>query len=217
MAHPDEYDVVVLGSGAGGKLLSWALASQGRRTAVIERRYVGGACPNIACLPSKNIIHGAKVAHYVRMSAVFGVSRGDWKVEMAVVRDRKRKLVDGLVEMHLAKYRESGAELFMGSGRFVAPRTIEVTLNEGGTRTLRGKTVVINTGSRARLDDTPGLAESGPLTHVEALELDRLPEHLIILGGGYVGLELSQAFRRFGSRVTVVERNAALIHREDPD
>jgi pyruvate/2-oxoglutarate dehydrogenase complex dihydrolipoamide dehydrogenase (E3) component len=104
----------------------------------------------------------------------------------------------------------------MGHGCFVGPRTIEVALNAGGTRTLRGQTVVIDTGSRARLDDTPGLAESRPLTHVEALELDCLPE-LIVLGGGYVGLELAQAFQRFGSRVTVVERNGALIHREDPD
>src|SRR4051812_49141293 len=217
MAHPEDYDVVVLGSGAPGKLVAWALASRGQRVAVVERRYVGGACPNIACLPSKNVIHGAKVADLVRRSAEFGISRGEWKVDMAAVRDRKRKMVDGLVEMHLAKYRESGAELVMGSGRFVAPRTVEVALNDGGTRTLRGRNVVINTGSRARLDDTPGLAESGPLTHVEALELDRLPEHLLVLGGGYVGLELAQAFRRFGSRVTVVERNAALIHREDED
>ena len=95
----------------------------------------------------------------------------------------------------------------MGHGRFVAPKTIEVALNAGGTRTLRGQTVIIDTGSRARIDDTPGLAESRPLTHVEALDLDHLPEHLIVLGGGYVGLELAQAFRRFGSRVTVVERN----------
>src|SRR3954464_15445857 len=217
MANPDEYDVVVLGSGAPGKLLAWALASQGRRTAVIERRYVGGSCPNIACLPSKNVIHGARVADLVRRSAEFGISHDGWKVDMAAVRDRKRRMVDGLVEMHLAKYRESGAELVMGSGRFVAPRTIEVGLNAGGSRTLRGRTVVINTGSRARLDDTPGLAASDPLTHVEALDLDRLPEHLIVLGGGCVGLELAQAFRRFGSRVTVVERNNALIHREDED
>ena len=139
---------------------------------------MGGSCPNIACLPSKNVIHGAKVASYFRRGAEFGISGGEWKVDMAAVRDRKRKMVDGLVEMHLEKYRGSGAELVMGSGRFVAPKTIEVTLNDGGTRTLRGRNVVINTGSRARLDDTPGLAESGPLTHVEALELDRLPEHL---------------------------------------
>ena len=217
MSHPEEYDVVVLGSGAAGKLLAWTLASQGKRLAVIERRYVGGSCPNIACLPSKNVIHGAKVASYFRRGAEFGIASGDWKVEMAAVRDRKRKMVDGLVAIHLEKYRESGAELVMGNGRFVAPKTIEVALNAGGIRTLRGKTVVIDTGSRARIDDTPGLAESRPLTHVEALELDHLPEHLIVLGGGYVGLELAQAFRRFGSRVTVVERNGSLIHREDPD
>jgi pyruvate/2-oxoglutarate dehydrogenase complex dihydrolipoamide dehydrogenase (E3) component len=217
MSQPEEYDVVVLGSGAGGKLLSWALASQGRRTAVIERRYVGGSCPNIACLPSKNVIHGAKVASFFRRGAEFGIANGDWKVDMATVRDRKRKMVDGLVALHLEKYRESGAELVMGHGRFVAPRTIEVALNAGGARTLRGQTVIIDTGSRARIDDTSGLAEARPLTHVEALDLGQLPGHLIVLGGGYVGLELAQAFRRFGSRVTVVERNGALIHREDPD
>jgi pyruvate/2-oxoglutarate dehydrogenase complex dihydrolipoamide dehydrogenase (E3) component len=217
MSKPEDYEVVVLGSGAPGKLIAWTLASRGQRVAVVERRYVGGSCPNIACLPSKNVIQGAKVAHYVRTSAEYGISHDGWKVNMTAVRERKRKMVDGLVEMHLEKYRGSGAELVMGSGRFVAPRTIEITLNDGGTRTLRGQNVVINTGSRARLDDTPGLSESGPLTHVEALELDRLPEHLIVLGGGYVGLELAQAFRRFGSHVTIVERNAALIHREDDD
>ena len=217
MSHPEEYDVVVLGSGAAGKLLAWTLASQGKRLAVIERRYVGGSCPNIACLPSKNVIHSAKVAELFPPGRGVRDRHGDWKVDMAAVRDRKRKMVDGLVAMHLEKYRESGAELVMGQGRFVAPKTIEVALNAGGTRTLRGQTVIIDTGSRARIDDTPGLAESRPLTHVEALELDQLPEHLIVLGGGYVGLELAQAFRRFGSRVTVVERNGALIHREDPD
>ena len=217
MSQPEDFDVVVLGSGAPGKLISWALATRGQRVAVVERRYVGGSCPNIACLPSKNVVHSAKVAQYVRRGAEFGSGGGERKVDMAAVRDRKRTMVDGLVEMHLENYRSSGAELIMGSGRFVAPRTIEVALNAGGTRTLRGQNVVIDTGSRARLDDTPGLADSGPLTHVEVLELDQLPEHLLILGGGYVGLELAQAFRRFGSRVTVVERNGALIHREDPD
>jgi pyruvate/2-oxoglutarate dehydrogenase complex dihydrolipoamide dehydrogenase (E3) component len=105
----------------------------------------------------------------------------------------------------------------MGSGRFVAPRTVEVAINAGGTRTLRGVNVVINTGSRARIDDTPGLRDAHPLTHVEALELDRVPGHLVVMGGGYVGLEFAQAMRRLGSRVTVVERNATLIHHEDPD
>jgi pyruvate/2-oxoglutarate dehydrogenase complex dihydrolipoamide dehydrogenase (E3) component len=217
MSHPEEYDVLILGSGAAGKLLAWTLTPRGKRAAVIERQYVGGACPNIACLPSKNIIHGAKVASYFRRGAEFGITLGDWKLDMAAVRDRKRKMVDGLVALHLEKYRESGAELVMGQGRFVAPRTIEVALNAGGIRTLRGQNVVIDTGSRARIDDTPGLATARPLTHIEALDLDRLPDHLIVLGGGYVGLELAQAFRRFGSRVTVVERNGTLISREDPD
>jgi pyruvate/2-oxoglutarate dehydrogenase complex dihydrolipoamide dehydrogenase (E3) component len=217
MSHPEEYDVVILGSGAAGKLLAWTLASRGKRTAVVERRYIGGSCPNIACLPSKNVIHGAKVASYFRRGAEFGITPGDWKLDMAAVRDRKRKMVDGLVALHLEKYRESGAELVMGQGRFIAPRTVEVALNAGGSRTLHGQTVVIDTGSRARIDNTPGLAAASPLTHVEALDLDRLPDHLIVLGGGYVGLEMAQAFRRFGSRVTVVERNGTLISREDPD
>jgi pyruvate/2-oxoglutarate dehydrogenase complex dihydrolipoamide dehydrogenase (E3) component len=217
MSATEEYDLVVLGSGAPGKLLAWTLASQGKRAAVIERRYVGGSCPNIACLPSKNVIHSAKVASLFRRGPEFGIATGAWTVDMGAVRDRKRTMVDGLVAMHLDNYRTSGAELIMGNGHLVAPKTLEVALNTGGTRILRGQTVVINTGSRARIDDTPGLAESHPLTHVEALELDHLPAHLIVLGGGYVGLELSQAFRRFGSHVTVIERSATLIHREDAD
>src|SRR3954471_6918302 len=120
MPQPQEYDLLVLGSGEAGKYLAWTLASQGKRTAVIERRYIGGACPNIACLPSKNVIHSAKVASYVRRGAEFGITAGDWKVGMAAVRDRKRRMVDGLVAMHLEKYRQSGAVLVMGSGRFVA-------------------------------------------------------------------------------------------------
>ena len=217
MSDPEAYDVVVLGSGEAGKYLAWTLASQGKRVAVIERRYIGGSCPNIACLPSKNVIHSAKVASYLRRGAEFGMTVGDWSVDMAGVLERKRTMVDGLIAMHLEKFRASGAELVQGNGRFVAPRTIEVALLEGGTRVLRGEIVVIDTGTRARTDPIPGLREARPLTHIEALELDTVPEHLLILGGGYVGLELAQAFRRFGSRVTVVERNGFLAHREDRD
>lgn len=216
-ANPEEYDLVVLGSGKAGKFLAWTLASEGKRVAVIERKYVGGACPNIACLPSKNVVHSAKVASYVRRGAEFGVPPFSRSVDMLAVRDRKRRMVDAEVEFHLKKYKESGAELIMGRGRFVGPRTLEVVLNEGGTRTLRGKMIAINTGSRARIDDTPGLSDARPLTHVEALELDQVPAHLIVLGAGFVGLEFAQAMRRFGSRVTVVERNSALLHREDLD
>ena len=175
MAQPEEYDVVVLGSGEAGKFLAWTLAAEGHRTAVIERRYLGGSCPNIACLPSKNVIHSAKVASYFRRSEEFGIATQGWKINMSAVRDRKRKMIDGLMEMHRDKFQASGAELVMGNGRFIAPLTIEVTLSSGGTRTLRGKNVIISTGSRARIDGTPGLSESRPLTHVEALELDHLP------------------------------------------
>ena len=215
MSHFEDYDLVVLGSGRG-RLLAWSMASEGKRTAVVERRYVTGSCPSIACLPSKYLIHGAKVANFFRRGAEFGVVPGDWKLEMPAVRDGKRKMVDGMVVRNHELYRESGAELVMGQGRFVGPRTIEVAAADG-KRSLRGDTVVISTGSRARIDPIPGLPEARPMTHVEALELQRVPGHLIVLGGGYVGLELAQAFRRFGSRVTVVERNDALAHREDRD
>src|SRR5271154_4288 len=184
----ETYDFLMIGSGIGAKVLAWTLASQGKRVAVVERKYVGGSCPNIACLPSKNVVHSAKIATYLRD---FG-----GRIDMTTVRERKRRMVDGLVAAHLQKFRASGAELVMGTGRFVAPRTIEVNLNAGGTRTLRGDNVVVNTGSRARIDDTPGLRDARPLTHVEALELDRVPEHFVVLGGGYIGLELAQALRR---------------------
>ena len=217
MANVEEYDLVVLGSGKAGKLLAWTIASEGKRVAVIERQYVGGACPNIACLPSKNVIHSAKVASYLRRGAEFGIAPPSRPIDMVAVRERKRKMVQDEIDFHLQKYRQTGAELIMGRGRFVAPRTLEVVLNAGGTRTLRGTTVAINTGSRARIDDTPGLSDSRPLTHVEALELDQVPPRLLVLGAGFVGLELAQAMRRFGSRVTVIERNDTLLRREDPD
>lgn len=217
MANLEEYDLVVLGSGEAGKYIAWTMAAQGQRVAVVERRYVGGSCPNIACLPSKNIIHSARVISLLRRGSEFGGSSAESTVDMTAVRARKRTMVDGLVEMHRGKYEASGAELVMGQGQFVGPRTIEVALSDGRKRTLRGTNVVISTGSRAKIPAIPGLPESAPLTHVEALELDRVPQHLIMIGGGYIGLELAQAFRRFGSQVTIVERNDTLIHREDGD
>jgi len=217
ISHPEEYDLVVLGSGAGGKLIAWTSAQKGQRVVVIERKYVGGACPNIACLPSKNIIHSAKVASLFFRSEEFGISKENVRINMAAVRDRKRKMVQNLVNAHLDLYKKSGAELVMGTGHFVGPKTIKAKLNDGGTRTFRGKNVVINTGSRATLEPIPGLAEVEPLTHIEALELDHIPEHLLVLGAGYVGLELAQAFRRFGAGVTVIDRNSCLAHHEDED
>jgi len=213
----EEYDLLVLGSGTGGKLISWTLSKAGMKIANIERTYVGGSCQNIACLPSKNVIHSAKIASYFRRSEEFGITKESWKISMSGVRERKRKMVKGLVEGHLDLYEKSGAELVWGSGRFVEPKTIEVTSADGATRLLTGKRVVINVGTHATIDSTPGLREAKPLTHIEVLELDRIPEQLFILGGGFVGLEFAQAMRRFGSRVTVVDRNSRLVHREDED
>jgi pyruvate/2-oxoglutarate dehydrogenase complex dihydrolipoamide dehydrogenase (E3) component len=216
-ADPEEYDLVVLGSGAGSKLTAWTLAEQGQRVAVIERRYIGGSCPNIACLPSKNIVHSAKVASYFGRGREFGIATKGFTVDMSAVRDRKRRMVSGEIAAHLDNYKRSGAELIIGSGRFIGPKTLEATLRDGTTRQLRGANVIIGTGTRAALEPIPGLAEAQPLTHVEALELDEIPEHLLVIGGGYVGLELSQAMRRFGSKVSVIERNDRLVHREDED
>jgi pyruvate/2-oxoglutarate dehydrogenase complex dihydrolipoamide dehydrogenase (E3) component len=216
-AAPEEYDLVILGSGEGSKYLAWTLAKQGKRVAVVERKYIGGSCPNIACLPSKNIIHSAKVASYFQRSKEFGIEEPGFTIHMPAVRDRKRKMVTGLVDMHLENFKKSGAELILGSGRFAGDRTLEVTLNDGTTRLLRGTNVIIGTGTRATLEPIAGLVEAKPLTHVEALELDQIPGHLLVMGGGYIGLELAQAMRRFGSRVTVIERNARLVHREDED
>jgi pyruvate/2-oxoglutarate dehydrogenase complex dihydrolipoamide dehydrogenase (E3) component len=217
MANTIDYDVLVLGSGEAGKYLAWTLAKQGQKAAVIERKYVGGSCPNIACLPSKNVIHSAKVASYFWRSEEFGITKENCKISMSAVRDRKRKMVDQLIAMHQDLYKKSGTELITGTGRFVGPKSIEVTSPDGSTRILTGKKIIISTGSKATMPPIPGLSESNPLTHIEALELDRIPGHLLILGGGFVGLELAQAMRRFGSRVTIIERNDRLAHREDLD
>ena len=217
MSQPERFEVLVLGSGFGGKLLAWHLARSGRRTAVVERRWVGGSCPNIACLPSKNEIWSAKIAHLVRHAAQFGTLTGSVTTDMAKVRQRKRDMVEREIDLHLQNYKASGAELIMGTGHFTAPKTLEVRLNDGGTRVLAGDQVFLNLGTHAAVPNIPGLEAAQPLTHIEALELDYLPSHLIVLGGGYVGLELAQAYRRFGSQVTVVEHGPQLMNREDPD
>ena len=213
----EEYDLVILGSGTGGTIAAWTFAGQGQRVAVIERKYVGGSCPNIACLPSKNVIHSARVASYVRRSAEFGIPKREFTVDMSAVRDRKRRMVSSWNEAYLDNYKKSGAEFIVGSGRFIGEKTLEVAVHDGTTRQLRGARVIINIGTRAALEPVPGLAEAQPLTHIEALELDEVPEHLLVIGGGYIGLELAQAMRRFGSRVTVIDRNSRFIHREDDD
>src|SRR5438132_6435990 len=208
---------LVIGSGVAGKILAWTLAKQGRRTVVVERSMVGGSCPNVACLPSKNVTSSAKAVSLVHPPKGLGVVTGRVRVDMAGVARRKWRMVNELVEVHLGKFKASGVELVMGEARFTEPKTVQVALNAGGTRLLRGERVFINVGTRATIPDVPGLAAAGPMTHVEALNLERLPTHLVILGGAYVGLEFAQAMRRFGSRVTIIQHGPRLLTRGDPD
>ena len=214
--EPESYDLVILGGGTGSTIAAWTFASEGQRVAAIDRKYIGGSCPNIACLPSKNIIHSAKVASYFRNSKDFGIT-SSFKIDMSGVRERKRKMVSSLNAMYLDNYAKSGAEFILGTARFIAPKTVQVAQQDGTTRVLRGTNVIVSTGTHATIEAIPGLAETQPLTHIEALELDQIPDHLVVLGGGYIGLELCQAMRRFGSRVTVIERSSRLLPREDED
>ncbi len=217
MNAAEKYDVLVLGSGTAGKLMAWTMAKEGRRTAVVERKYIGGSCPNVACLPSKNVIHSAKVASLVGRHREFGIEIGPIAVDMAGVYARKREMVDGIVQVHLDKYHAAGDEIILGGAAFVAPRTLRVALRDGGERTLTADRVFVNVGTHAAIPDTPGLREAKPMTHIEALDLQRRPDHLIVLGGGYVGLELGQALRRLGSRVTLIARGSQLASNEDAD
>jgi pyruvate/2-oxoglutarate dehydrogenase complex dihydrolipoamide dehydrogenase (E3) component len=217
MTSPEKYDVILLGGGTAAKVMAWTMANKGRRTAVIDRKYVGGSCPNVACLPSKNVIHSARVASLVARHAEFGIKTGPVAVDMAGVYQRKREMVKGIVKVHLDKYHATGAELIWGDGTFVAPRTIHVALRDGGERTVTADHVFVDVGTHATVPDTPGLRQAAPMTHIEALDLQRSPEHLIVLGGGYVALELGQALRRLGSRVTLITRDSQLASSEDPE
>jgi pyruvate/2-oxoglutarate dehydrogenase complex dihydrolipoamide dehydrogenase (E3) component len=217
MPDVERYDALVIGSGEAGKHTAWTMAKTGHSTAVVERKLIGGSCPNIACLPSKNIVHSAKVASFARRAAEFGLELGSFTIDMAAVQRRKRKMVEAEIQGHLNLYKASGAELIMGSARFVAPKTVEVSLNDGGMRMLSGDRVFLNLGSRAVIPDVPGLSAAQPMTHIQLLDLDRLPEHLVVLGGGYVGLELAQAMRRFDSRVTIIEQGSQVASKEDAD
>jgi pyruvate/2-oxoglutarate dehydrogenase complex dihydrolipoamide dehydrogenase (E3) component len=215
MAQAERVENLVIGSGEAGKWLAWELGRSGR-TVVVERKWIGGSCPNINCLPSKNEIESAHVAHLVRHAAAFGTDVTGARTNMPNVVARKRKMVADEIAGHLALYRASGAELVFGEARFVAPKTVDVRLKDGGTRRLSGDRVFLNLGTRPAILPIPGLAAAA-MTNIELLELDRVPAHLIVLGGGYVGLEFAQAYRRFGSRVTVVEHGPQLLPHEDPD
>ena len=174
-----QFESLIIGSGEAGKNLAWTMAKTGRRTAVVERKLIGGSCPNIACLPSKNVIHSAKVAELARHGSDFGVMTERLMIDMARVYARKRRMVESEVRLHLELYKASGAELIMGEAHFIGPKTVEVRSNDVPVRVFAGDRVFLDVGTHAAIPDVPGLKAAKPMTHVEALELDRLPEHYL--------------------------------------
>jgi pyruvate/2-oxoglutarate dehydrogenase complex dihydrolipoamide dehydrogenase (E3) component len=212
------YDAVIIGSGQAGGPLSTALANAGWKTALVEREHVGGTCVNEGCTPTKTMVASARVAYLARRAADYGVQTGPVTVDMNKVRQRKRDIVESFRSGSQRRIeRTEGLDLIMGQARFVEPKTVEVELKDGGIRTLSADTIIINTGTRARLPSLPGLDGVPALDSTSIMELDEVPEHLLVIGGGYIGLEFGQMFRRFGSQVTLVQRRGQLLPREDAD
>jgi pyruvate/2-oxoglutarate dehydrogenase complex dihydrolipoamide dehydrogenase (E3) component len=215
---PEHFDAIILGTGQAGKPLALDLAGAGRRTAVVEREHVGGTCINVGCTPTKTMVASARVAYLARRAAEYGVHCGPVTIDMAQVRHRKQSIVDDFRTGSQRRLEKAdNVELIFGEGRFTSPKVVDVTLKAGGTRTLTADTIFINTGCRPSRPAIPGLDSVKPLDSTSIMELDALPKHLLVLGGGYIGLEFGQMFRRFGSAVTVVQHGKQLLSREDPD
>src|SRR5439155_6857764 len=204
--------------GQGGKPLATTLGKAGWKTALIERDHIGGTCINYGCTPTKTMFNSARVAYLARRAADFGVHSGDVNVNMKEVRARKQRVVEQFREGGLKGIqRTPNLDLITGNARFTGPREIEIQLNDGGTRTLTAEKIFINTGGRPLKPQLEGLDSVPTLDSTSIMELDELPEHLLVLGGGYVGLEFGQMFRRFGSEVTIIQRHGQLLGREDED
>jgi len=211
------YGAVVIGSGQGGNPLAQVLAQSGRRTALVEREHVGGTCINEGCTPTKTMIASARVAYLDRRSAEYGIADDRVTVDMIRVRQRKREIVESFRNGGERRLEKVGVDLIRGEATFAAPKELEVRLSEGGTSRLSADTVFINVGARPSAPPIEGLDSVPTLNSTTILELDEVPEHLLVLGGGYVGLEFAQMFRRFGSEVTIVQRGPQLLSREDAD
>jgi pyruvate/2-oxoglutarate dehydrogenase complex dihydrolipoamide dehydrogenase (E3) component len=213
MSSPEQFDAIVIGAGQAGVPLATALAQAGRRTVLVERAHVGGTCVNEGCTPTKTMVASARVAYLARRGAEYGVVTGDVRVDLARVRQRKRSIVESFRGGSQARLESTDRlELLFGEARFTAERTLAV---DG--RTMTAPLVFVNTGGRPAAPDVPGLDAVAPLDSTSIMELDRVPEHLVVLGGGYIGLEFAQMFRRFGSRVTVIQRGSQLLPLEDED
>jgi len=210
-------DALVVGSGQGGGPLAGALARAGRRTVLIERRHIGGTCINEGCTPSKTMIASARVAYLAKRASDFGVRCGDVSVDLSSVVARKRAIVSDFRNGSERRLADAGVEVLFGDARFVGERRVEVQASDGTTRTLIASTIIINTGARPAHPPLPGLGQISLLDSTSIMELEVVPQHLLVLGGGYVGVEFAQMFRRFGSRVTIVSNGSRLLSHEDED
>ncbi len=212
------YDAIVIGAGQAGGPLSTALAEAGKKTAIIERIHVGGTCINEGCTPTKTMVASARVAYLTRRAADYGVHTGPISIDMTVVRKRKRDMVDSFRNGSQRRIEGTeGVDLLMGEAHFTGPKTLEVRLADGETRQLTAETIFINAGARPSKPTLRGLDTVPILDSTSIMELDIVPQHLLVLGGGYVGLEFGQMFRRFGSQVTIIQRGPRLLAREDDD
>ena len=218
VATAQHYDAIVIGSGQAGTPLSKTLAQAGRKTALIEREHVGGSCVNVGCTPTKTMVASARVAYLARRAADYGARTGPVTVDMVRVRQRKRDIVQDFNSGSVRSVQKtSGLDLLMGEARFVGPKSVEVRLEGAEVRVLAADLIFINTGARPYIPPIPGLESPPFLDSTSIMELDSVPEHLLIVGGGYIALEFGQMFRRFGSRVTILQRGPQLLAREDPD
>ena len=218
MTTPERYEAIVIGTGQGGKPLATALAQAGWKTAIIEREHVGGSCVNVGCTPTKTMVASARVAYLARRAADYGVHTDPVSIDQEVVRQRKRAIVESFSSGNRRGLENlENGELIMGEASFAGPKEVTVQLQDGGTRVLVADKVIINSGLRPAVPPIPGLETVPYLDSTSIMELGSVPEHLMVIGGGYIGLEFSQMFRRFGSRVTIVERGPQLLSREDPD
>jgi len=218
MSNSEPYDAIMIGSGQAGKPLSIALGRAGWKTAIIEREHIGGTCVNVGCTPTKTMVASARVAYLSRRAADYGVHTGPVRVAMNEVRQRKQAIVESFRNGgRRAIEKTEGVDLLFGEASFTGPQSVEVRLKSGETRRLTAGKIFINTGGRPINPPVPGLDRVLALDSTSIMELDEVPEHLLVLGGGYVGLEFGQMFRRFGSRVTVVQRGDQLLSREDDD
>ncbi len=218
MTYIDPFDAVVIGAGQGGVPLAVKLAEVGWKTALIEREHVGGTCVNFGCTPTKTMAASARIAHLTRRAGDYGIRAASFNVDQSVVRRRKRAMVESFRSgIHHRLERQENLELIRGEACFVGPHEIEVELVVGGSRRISGEHVVINTGARPAIPAIEGIDAVPYLTSSSVTELGSVPDQLVVLGGGYIGVEFAQMFRRFGSKVTVIHRRPYLLAREDED